>query len=56
MSFILVAFCPESLVTIHKKSATTSGAERFAILEGKWWAIGDLNTGPHPYQGCALAN
>ena len=22
----------------------------------KWWAIGDLNTGPHPYQGCALAN
>jgi site-specific DNA recombinase len=22
----------------------------------EWWAIGDLNTGPHPYQGCALAN
>jgi len=21
------------------------------ILLVKWWAIGDLNTGPHPYQG-----
>jgi hypothetical protein len=22
----------------------------------KWWAICDSNTGPHPYQGCALTN
>ena len=22
----------------------------------KWWAIGDSNNGPHPYQGCALTN
>ena len=21
-----------------------------------WWAIQDLNLGPHPYQGCALTN
>jgi site-specific DNA recombinase len=32
--------------------------DKLANLGGckEWWAIRDSNTGPHPYQGCALAN
>ena len=30
-------------------------AERLEDTSLKW-AHGDSNTGPHPYQGCALAN
>ena len=26
------------------------------VVNQKWWAMSDLNTRPHPYQGCALAN